>query len=158
MAQGVRLGVDVGSVRIGVAGCDPDGILASPVETVPRGPGDLDRIAALTAERGAVEVVVGMPVSLSGGVGPAAARAQEFADRLAERLAPVPVRTVDERFTTVDATRALAAAGVRGPRRRAVVDQAAAVLILQQVLDSVRATGTLPGVVVQTSPTAEAPE
>lgn len=144
-------------MRIGVAVCDPDGVLATPVETVPRGRGDLARIAALADEHGAVEVVVGLPVSLSGRVGAAAAAAQDLAARLAAEVAPVPVRTVDERFTTVDATRALASAGVRGARRRTVVDQAAAVLILQQVLDSLRATGTLPGVVVPPH-TPKAPE
>ena len=90
MRHGVRLGVDVGSVRIGVARSDPRGVLATPVETVRRGKGDLDRIAAIAAEHEAIEVVVGLPTSLSGREGRAAELAREFATRLAVRLAPTP--------------------------------------------------------------------
>jgi len=144
----VRLGVDVGSVRIGVALADPDGLVATPLETVGRGSGALDRLAGLAAEFEAAEVVVGLPVSLSGGEGPAAQSVRAFAEQLARRLAPVRVRLVDERWTTVDATRALGAAGVRGRRRRSVVDQAAAAIILQGVLDAERATGEPPGTLV----------
>lgn len=158
MTAGVRLGVDVGTVRIGVAVCDPEGLLATPLETVARGRGDLDRLADLVTEHGAVEVVVGLPVSLSGRPGPAATAVTGFAHALASRVAPVPVRTVDERWTTVDATRALAESGVRGARRRSVVDQAAAVIILQHVLDAARSSGTLPGAVLHPSPsTPKAP-
>ena len=103
MRRGVRLGVDVGDVRIGVARCDPSGMIATPLETVPRGRGDLDRLGALVDEEEAVEVVVGLPRSLSGGEGPSAARVREFAARLAEALAPVPVRLCDERLSTVSA-------------------------------------------------------
>lgn len=135
---GVVLAVDVGSVRVGVAASDPDRLLASPVETVPA-PG-LDRVAALVAERSAVRVVVGLPTSLSGRSGSASAElARSFAQRLGERVAPVPVELVDERFTTVTATAALRAAGRRGRAARAVVDQAAAVALLQSVLDAGRA-------------------
>lgn len=151
--RGVRIGVDVGSVRVGVARSDPDGLLATPLETVPRDPKappeaagpDLDRVAALVAEHEAVLVVVGLPRSLSGAEGPAAARARTYAGVLAARVAPVPVRLVDERLTTVDAHRALSESGVAGRRRRSVVDQAAAVLILQSALDAERATGAPPG-------------
>lgn len=142
---GVRLGVDVGTVRIGVAASDPDAVVASPVETVRRGRGDLDRISALARERGAVEVVVGLPRSLSGGEGASAVAIREYAHSLAARLAPVPVRLVDERLTTVGAQRRLRDAGVRGRRRRAVVDQAAAVMILQGALDAERFRGEPPG-------------
>lgn len=143
MRRGVRLGIDVGSVRVGVAASDPDGLLASPVETVR--PGDLDRVAELVAERGAFEVVVGLPRSLSGGEGASAAAAREYASSLAARLVPVPVRLVDERLTTVSAERGLRASGVRARRGRSVVDQAAAVVILQHALDAERATGKPPG-------------
>jgi len=144
--RGVRVGVDVGSVRIGVAACDPDGLVAAPVETVPRGPGDVARIGELVAERSAVEVLVGLPRSLSGREGPAAVAAREFAERLAGAVAPVPVRLVDERLTTVTAVQGLRAAGVRGRRHRSVVDQAAAVVILQAALDTERSSGRPPGV------------
>src|SRR5688500_13617673 len=118
---GVRLGIDVGSVRVGVAVCDPGGSFATPVETVqrdPHGGRDLDRIAVLAAERDAMEVVVGLPRSLSGREGPAAEAARDYAEqlarRLADRLPTVPVRLVDERLTTVDAQRRLRDTGMRG--------------------------------------------
>lgn len=138
---GVRLGVDVGSVRVGVAVSDPGGVLATPLVTLARdvrAGTDLDQLAALVRDRGAVEVVVGLPRSLSGRSGPAARAAQEYAGALAERIAPVPVRFADERLTTVSASRSLTDRGISSRRQRQVVDQAAAVLILQGWLDSAR--------------------
>ncbi|HEY3604785.1 MAG TPA: Holliday junction resolvase RuvX [Sporichthyaceae bacterium] len=144
-SRGVLLGIDPGSVRIGVAASDPSRLLASPVETVKRGPGDLDRIAAIAAEREAVAVLVGLPRSLSGRDGPAAAAAREWAGQLAARLDPTPVRLVDERLSTVAAARDLRAAGVSGRKARGVVDQAAAVVFLQAALDAERACGAPAG-------------
>ncbi len=149
MRPGVRVGIDVGSVRIGIAASDPTGLLARPVETVPRGTGDLDRIAALVADLEAVEVLVGLPISLSGREGPAAATVRVFADEIAARLRPLPVRLVDERNTTVDAHRALAAAGIKARDRRSVIDQAAAVIMVQTALDAERMTGLPPGTTLQ---------
>jgi putative Holliday junction resolvase len=143
--SGRRLGVDVGAARIGVAVCDRDGLLATPVETVRADGRDLARLAALAAEHEAVEVVVGLPRSLSGAEGPAAATARAYAQRLARTIHPIPVRMVDERLTTVTATRELRESGVRGRKTRAVVDQAAAVVILQNALDAERASGRPPG-------------
>jgi putative Holliday junction resolvase len=137
--RGRRLGVDVGSVRIGVALSDPAPILATPLVTLSRderGGRDLDQLAALVEEHEVVEVVVGLPRTLAGKTGHAALIAQSFADELARRIHPVPVRLADERLTTVTATRVLRDQGVRGRRQRAVVDQAAAVEILQGWLDS----------------------
>ncbi len=148
MRRGVRLGLDPGDARIGVARSDPTGFLATPVETVKRGKGDLRRIARVTTEEEAVEIVVGLPRSLSGGEGPAATKVREFAAALAERVAPVPVRLVDERLTTVSAEAMLRDRGKKGQDRRAVVDMAAAVMILQHALDTERATGTPPGELV----------
>jgi len=145
MRQGVRLGLDPGDARIGVARSDPSGFLATPLETVRRGKGDLARIARLVRDEEAVEVVVGLPRSLSGGEGPAAVKVREFAGRLAGRVDPVVVRLVDERLTTVSAEAMLRDRGKKGQQRRAVVDQAAAVLILQHALDTERATGSPPG-------------
>lgn len=145
MRRGVRIGIDVGEARIGVARSDPSGLIATPVETVRRGPGDLDRIAAITAEEEALEVVVGLPRSLSGGEGPAAGRARELAREIAGKVAPVPVRLCDERLSTVTAEAVLRAQGRKGQKRRAVVDQAAAVVILQNALDTERSTGAAPG-------------
>jgi putative Holliday junction resolvase len=139
--RGVRLAIDVGSARIGVARCDPDGLLASPLTTVPRGRGDLPRLADLAVENDAIEVVVGLPTTLAGHDGKAAAGARAFAGRLATRLAPLPVRLVDERFTTVTAHDALRAAGRDSRARRGVVDQAAAAVLLQAALDAERSTG-----------------
>ena len=149
MRHGVRLGVDPGDARIGVARSDPTGFLATPLETVRRGKGDVARLARLVVEEGVVEVVVGLPRSLSGGEGPAAAKVREFAARLAERIAPVTVRLQDERLTTVSAEAMLRDRGKKGAERRAVVDQAAAVFILQHALDSERATGRPPGEIVR---------
>jgi putative holliday junction resolvase len=145
MRRGVRIGVDVGAVRIGVARSDPSGLIATPVETVRRGAGDLARLAAITAEEDAVEVVVGLPRSLSGGEGPAAAKVRAFAAEIAGAVAPVPVRLCDERLSTVTAESVLRGQGKKGQKRRAVVDQAAAVVILQNALDSERGTGVEPG-------------
>ena len=91
------------------------------------------------------KAIVGLPRSLSGAEGKAAAKARAFADRLVGKIHPIPVRLVDERLTTVTATRGLRESGVRGRKSRAVVDQAAAVVILQNALDSERASGRAPG-------------
>ncbi|GEP38504.1 putative pre-16S rRNA nuclease [Nocardioides psychrotolerans] len=149
MRHGVRLGIDPGDARIGVARSDPTGFLATPVETVRRGKGDLRRLQAILVEEEAVEVVVGLPRSLSGREGPAAVKVRQFAGSLARRVAPVPVRLVDERLTTVSAEAMLRDRGKKGVKRRAVVDQAAAVLILQHALDTERATGMAPGEIVE---------
>jgi putative holliday junction resolvase len=136
---GVRLGVDVGDVRIGVARSDPSGLIATPVETVRRGAGDLARLRAIAEEE------VGLPRSLSGGEGPAATKVRAFARMLAGAVQPVPVRLCDERLSTVTAESVLRGQGKKGQKRRAVVDQAAAVVILQNALDTERATGVAPG-------------
>lgn len=151
MRPGVRLGVDVGSVRIGIARSDPAGILATPVETVRRGRGDLDRIAEIIAECEVVEVIVGLPTSLSGREGPAAEAARDFAARLADRLPSEAVRLYDERLTTVTAESGLRQRGVKGQALRQVVDQAAAVVLLQAALDGERLTQRPPGEIVRGS-------
>ena len=140
---GVRLGLDVGTVRVGIAASDPHGLLASPVTAVRRGVDDLEQIAALIAEREAVEVVVGVPTTLSGRAGPSVTMATDFAAALADRIAPVPVRFADERLTSVIAERTLRATGPRrsakaGARDRASgrVDAMAAAGILQTYLDA----------------------
>jgi putative Holliday junction resolvase len=145
MRFGARLGVDVGDVRIGIAQSDPSGLIATPVETVRRGQGDLARIRELASERAAMEVVVGLPRSLSGGEGPAAAKVREFAAKLADVVDPVPVRLCDERLSTVTAEAVLRGQGKKGQKRRAVVDQAAAVVILQNALETERSSGAAPG-------------
>ncbi|MBM7493863.1 putative Holliday junction resolvase [Micromonospora luteifusca] len=146
LTRGVRIGVDVGQVRVGISRSDPDGILATPLVTLARDltaepdvvPSDLAELAALVAEHEAVGVVVGLPVNLAGKHGPAAIHVKAYADRLVDVIAPVPVTLTDERMSTVVASRRLAERGVRGKRQRAVVDQAAAVEILQSWLDAQR--------------------
>jgi putative Holliday junction resolvase len=142
--RGRRLGVDVGKVRIGVACSDPDGILATPVETVrrERSGKHIRRLIALVAEQDSVEVVVGLPRTLADRTGPSALDAIELAGELARRIAPIPVRLADERLTTVSAQRSLREAGVPAKGQRRVIDQAAAVAILQGWLDERR---VLPG-------------
>jgi putative Holliday junction resolvase len=138
--------VDVGQVRVGLALSDPDGVLATPLVTVRREksadndgvPADMREVARLVEEHRCVEVIVGLPVSLSGAEGPAAEQVRAHAARLADVISPVPVHFADERMSTVVASRRLSERGVRGRRQRAVVDQAAAVEILQGWLESQR--------------------
>jgi putative Holliday junction resolvase len=142
----------VGSVRIGVARCDPAGILATPLETVKTGRGDVARILALVAEYEAVEVIVGLPTSLSGREGPAAETARAFAVRLARKLPAEAVRLYDERFTTVTASAGLRANGKNVKNQRSVIDQTAAAVLLQAAIDKERLTGNPPGEPVKGSP------
>lgn len=140
----------MGDARIGVAVSDPSGVLATPVETVAAGDAALARLVALAHEHEVVEVVVGLPRSLSGGLGPAARKVRAYADDLAGAVAPIPVRLVDERLSTVTADQALRGQGKRGRDKRAVIDQAAAVVILQSALDTERTSGAAPGEAVGT--------
>ncbi|MGV0852488.1 Holliday junction resolvase RuvX [Mycolicibacterium phlei] len=142
--RGRRVGIDVGTVRIGVAASDPDGILATPVETVSRdrrknSDRHIRRLVDLIRELDAVEVVVGLPRTLTDRAGTSAKDAVAVADALAARIKPTPVRLADERLTTVMAQRSLREAGVRAKGQRSVIDQAAAVGILQNWLDQRRA-------------------
>lgn len=156
MRTGVRLGIDVGEVRVGVARCDPAGILAVPAETIrvsPDGPGPvLDRLEGLLEEVAADsvvrEVIVGLPRVLSGGEGIAADKARAFAAELERRIRPIPVRLVDERLSTVSALAGFRAGGVSTRKSRSRVDQAAAAVILQGALDTERASGAAPGELV----------
>ncbi|MBB5935605.1 Holliday junction resolvase RuvX [Streptomyces zagrosensis] len=151
MRRGRRIAIDVGDARIGVASCDPDGVLATPVETVPGRDvaAARRRLAAIVAEYEPIEVVVGLPRSLSGKEGPAATKVRGFTGGLARLVAPVPVRLVDERMSTVTAAQGLRAAGVNSKKGRSVVDQAAAVIILQNALEIERASGRPPGDAVE---------
>jgi len=145
--RGVRLGVDWGKARVGVAACDADGLLAYPVETVPSADEEsaLARLAALADEYSAIEVVMGLPLALDGKAKLSAAYVEGVAGRLALRIR-VPLRLVDERLTTAVAHRELGRLDSRN--RRAVVDQAAAAGILESALKAERNTGTAPGLLV----------
>jgi putative holliday junction resolvase len=147
--RGIRIGIDVGSVRIGVARSDPEGMLAVPVETVPRGRGDIQAIVGLVSDYEAIEVLVGFPLGMNGKPGKAAAIAEQFAATLAQALPLISVRLVDERLTTVQAQRGLKSAGISTRQGRNVIDQAAAAIILQYALDAERAAGEPIGTIVR---------
>ncbi|MCI9887663.1 Holliday junction resolvase RuvX [Micrococcales bacterium 31B] len=146
--RGVRLGLDVGMARVGVAACDPDGMLAMPVATEPRAKA-VRAVALHLATLDARAIVIGLPRTLRGTESASAAMAREFAQQLHEFLSAsgvyVPIRLIDERFTTVSAHSALSASGRKHKSHRSVVDQVAAVMILQHALDSERSTGTPAG-------------
>lgn len=141
---GVRLAIDWGKARIGVAACDRDGLLAYPVATVPNDAQTLRRLAEIVAEYEPVELLLGMPVNLAGQHGPAAQAMTQVADQLGAGLG-VRLRVVDERLSTANAARKLAASGKSSRRRRGIIDQAAAVDILEQALEYERRTGQPPG-------------
>lgn len=147
MRTGVRLACDVGSARIGVARSDATGLLAVPLDAVPAGPDAWGAVAAAVVEWEAIEVVVGLPLSMSGERGPAADGAAQWAQALAERVA-VPVRLVDERLSTVQAQRGLHAAGRTTRTSRSRIDSASAVIVLQAALDAERSTGQPAGAIV----------
>jgi putative Holliday junction resolvase len=147
MRSGVRLGIDVGTVRIGVARSDAHGMLATPVETVPRGGGDLERLLEIASTLEVFEFVVGLPTALSGRHTASTEDARSFAVGLAAR-STVPVRLVDERLSTVSANAAIRSSGRSQKQARSVIDQVAAVIILQHALDHERAGNSLPGSIV----------
>ena len=144
MRPGTRIGIDVGKVRIGVARSDPHGILATPVATVQRGDGDLAEIRRIATELDVIEFVVGLPLALSGRSTASTDDALAFASRVADGSA-IPVRLVDERLSTVSAQRAMRSSGRTVRSSRPVIDQVAAVIILQHALDAERASGSAPG-------------
>ncbi|WP_406250408.1 Holliday junction resolvase RuvX [Microbacterium sp. M] len=142
--RGIRLGIDVGRARVGVARCDPDGMLAVPVETVPRDDGSIERLAELAGEYEPLEFVVGLPVNMRGTDTASTTDAREFAAALARRTG-LPVRLIDERLSTVSAHQALRASGRSQKNSRSIVDQVAAVVLLQQAIDMEKSSGTPAG-------------
>ncbi|MEV8268236.1 Holliday junction resolvase RuvX [Microbacterium sp. NPDC076911] len=150
--RGVRIGVDVGRARVGVARCDPDGMLAVPVETVAREQQSVARVVAIAAEYEALEILVGLPLNMQGSDTQSTTDAREFAAALAQ-LAERPVRLVDERLSTVSAHAALRSSGRSQRSSRNIVDQVAAVVLLQQALDVEKNTGRSPGTPLSQEPT-----
>lgn len=148
LPRAVRLGVDVGDVRVGLARSDLDGLIATPVETISREHA-VRRVADEAREAEARAIMIGLPRSLSGAEGPAAGKVRQFAEELAALLSheasEAEIRLLDERLTTVSAHRALHSSGRKGRKHRQVVDQVAAVMILQQALDIERSTGARAG-------------
>ena len=154
--RGPRLGVDVGSVRVGLAVSDPDGLIATPVETLVRA-ASLRRLVREVRERRAAVVYVGLPIHLSGAESASSGAARNYAGALAAAIAPIEVWLVDERMSTVSAHQALHASGRAGRSHRQVIDQAAAVVILQSALDAESATGRRPGERVVVDPVQHDP-
>lgn len=142
--RGTRLGIDVGKARVGVARCDPDGMLAVPVETVPRSDASVARIAEIAGEWEPIEFVVGLPVNMRGEDTPSTQDARDFAAALAQRTG-IPVRMVDERLSTVTAHAALRSSGRNQKNSRSIVDQVAAVVLLQHAVDVEKSTGRAAG-------------
>jgi len=151
--RGIRLAVDVGKARVGVAQCDPDGMLATPTETVPRAENAIDRLAELVRDAEPLEVIVGLPINLRGERTASTEDAETFARELSARIS-VPIRMLDERLSTVSAHSALRASGRTTRTSRTIVDQVAAVVLLQQALDIEKSTGRPPGALL---PPAEEP-
>lgn len=158
MRTGVRIGIDVGKARIGVARSDPHAMLATPLETVARqmdGDADISRILELVHELDAIELIVGLPLGMSGHRTASTEDAEAFAQRLSAALEArvgqhpsIHVRLVDERLSTVAAQGQLRQAGKKTKQTRSIIDQAAAVIILQHALDIERARGEAPGTLV----------
>ncbi len=154
--RGVRLALDWGQARIGVAACDPAGTLAYPVQTVAAGPDAHRELSRLLAEYEPSEVIVGLPRSLDGTEGIAAGkirqRVGEFADFLRAEGHDATIRLVDERLSTVTASRRMSASGKSTRKQRSVIDQGAAMAILESVLEREASTGISPGEVLSSRP------
>lgn len=149
MRIGKRYGVDVGKARIGLAESDDEGILATPVATVRVGASDVRKIARIVRENDALEVIVGLPITMKGGEDSSTKRARRWARRLGWAIQPIPVRLFDERLSTVSAHKQLDEAERDRTERTDIIDQAAAVVILQTALDNERLTGIAPGELVE---------
>jgi putative Holliday junction resolvase len=146
--RGVRLGIDVGKARVGVARVDPDGMLAVPVETVPRDEASVARIVSIAAEYEPIEIVVGLPLNMQGDDTPSTADAREFAAEVGRAIPGTRIRMVDARLSTVTAHAALRQSGRSQKRSRGIVDQIAAVVFLQHAVDTEKRTGSAPGFVL----------
>ena len=149
LRRGIRIGVDVGTVRVGVSRCDPDGILTMPVQTLTRAPdlSDLATLAEIVTEHDAIEVIVGLPRHLRGGEGVSAKGARKYARRLKKLVPDVRVAMVDERLAR------LRASGIPEYEHRSVIDQVSAQIILEQALELERMSGRAPGeeIILETS-------
>lgn len=149
LRPGVRLGIDLGTKRIGVARCDSNALLCFPVETVYRANGqEIFDIIDIAKEYQAFEIIVGLPRLLSGKEGKNAKDVRKWCRNLTKSLPSCNIRLVDERLTSVSAHNQLSACGMSGISQREVVDQQAAVLILEHALEIETKTGSPAGVLV----------
>ena len=153
MRRGVRLALDVGSVRIGVAVCDADGIMALPLSTITFSADAVNEIAAIVSEYEAIAVYVGKPINLAGVDTKSTTLAIDFARKLATLVddPAISIRMIDERLSTVSAHRDLHSAGRNTKNSKEIIDQAAAVIILEQALDSEKRQGDLVGEPVESA-------
>lgn len=151
MRTGIRLGIDVGTVRIGIARSDRDGLLAVPVDTLDRSGDYLQQFQNILTEYEPFELLVGLPLALSGNQTASTQDALHVAEEISQ-LCGIPVRLIDERLTTVSAHGAMRASGKNQKQSRSVIDQVAAVMILQQGLDSEKASGNPPGILLSEFP------
>ncbi len=146
MRTGVRLGVDAGKARVGVSVSDPSGLLATPVVTLDRSAPDLlERFSRLVSQYAPIEIVVGLPLNMQGNHTPSTEDAISLAQELS-RSTNISVRMVDERLTTVSAHAAMRNVGKKQRGTRSVIDQVAAVMVLQHALDSERSSGRPAGI------------
>lgn len=148
MRTGIRLACDVGKARIGIARSDPMGVLAVPLDAIPAGENAALRVRDIALEYEVIEIIVGMPISMSGELGPAAEFTNSWIRELMS-ITDIPVRTHDERLTTVQAQRGLHEAGRTTKSSRSVIDSASAVVLLQTCLDSERSSGNPMGTEVR---------
>lgn len=150
MERGRRLAVDVGTVRVGLAICDPDGILSSPLPPIARSGAAVDAVAGvqeIISEHGVIEVFVGDPISLSGSETASTKDARAFAAQLAT-VTEASIRLVDERLTTVTAAAKLRLNGKDAKQSKSLIDSASAVEILDQALSIWKRSGSSPGIAV----------
>ena len=141
MRDGIRIGVDAGKARVGVSVCDPSGLLATPVVTLERNdPQMLTQFKKLVGEYSPIEIVVGLPLNLQGNHTPSTQDAINLA-REFQQVTNLPVRMIDERLTTVSAHAAMRSVGKKQRGTRSVIDQVAAVMVLQHALDLERSSG-----------------
>lgn len=136
MPETPRIGIDWGKARIGVAACGGHTSLCHPVTTVHAGRDEVEQLAAIVAEYAPGLVYIGLPLDLRGDYGPSAQFVLGKAKLLASRIAPIDVRLVDERMSTVVASRSLGSVGRNTKSQRGIIDQAAAVEILQSAVDA----------------------
>jgi putative Holliday junction resolvase len=141
----VRLGIDWGRARIGVAACDREAILCFPVETIPAKADPIARLRDLVREYQPIELILGMPKTLAGADGPAVEFIRGIAAQIQRAMPDLPLRLVDERLSTVSASTLLRQAGRDSRGQRSIIDQAAAVVILEKAIEYERGTGLEPG-------------
>lgn len=148
MRKGIRFAIDYGDARVGLAKSDIDAIMAVPVATIKNDKNLLNNIIAHITESSCLEVYVGLPRHLSGNIGSSANKSVNFAQQLKKALVAIPVRMIDERLTTTSASARLQESGVNTRGQKGIIDQVAAIELLEQALDYEKRNNEIPGVEV----------